>query len=67
MARQGLPWCSWAKKLFPRVGGAGQLAPGEWSASRGQAGLASSLQGKGALPEGRRDWQVCTAVEAHFP
>ena len=25
MARQCLPWCSWATELFPRAGGAGQL------------------------------------------
>lgn len=39
MARQGLPWCSWAAELFPRADGAGWLSQWKCSTSQGWAGL----------------------------
>ena len=67
MSRQGLPSHSSAMETFPRADSAGLLALPMWSTSPGWAGLDDSPQGKGALPEGRWGWQVCTTVEVLFP
>ena len=62
----GLSWCSCTAELFPRVGVAGWLALLECSAFQGRAGLAGSLQDKGAPPKGGQDWQDRIMMEAAF-
>ena len=66
MAGQGLPLHSWAAELFLRADGAGRQSKQECSTSLGLVGLTCLLRGKGALPKCGQDWQVCTAVYAHF-
>ena len=56
-----------AVECFPRAGVVGWPSLKQQGVSRGWVGLAGSLRGQGALPEGRQDWQVRTVGEAHFP
>ena len=69
MAGRGLPWCSWAMELFPRVGGAGRLALQEWGASSVRAGWARESHGGGWLSTSGGaslpGWQVAFGV-AHM-